>query len=117
MKNLTKLFLTVAAGMMAFSCVTDATEDLGVNLEVGKGGVHEVTLSLESSRTQLGEKTDGLYPVYWSEGDAISVNGVASQPLAPERAGEADATFSFTSELAYPYYVVYPASAAVAVEE
>ena len=117
MKNLAKLFMAVVAGMAAFSCVTDATEDLGVNLEVNKSGAHEVTLSLEQSRTQLGEKADGIYPVYWSAGDAIAINGEVSYPLAAERSGEADATFSFKNEIAYPYYVVYPASAAVAVEE
>ena len=115
MKKLAKLFLVVASGMFAFSCVTDATEDLGVNLEVSKGGAHEVTLSLESSRTQLGEKADGIYPIYWSEGDAIAINGVNSLPLTA--GGSVDATFSFTKELSYPYYIVYPASAAVAIDE
>ena len=74
MKNLTKIFFAVVAGMFAFSCVTDTTEDLGVKIE-SKGGVYEVVVSLESSRTQLGEKADGLYPVHWSEGDAIAING------------------------------------------
>ena len=117
MKNLTKLFMAVAIAIFAFSCVADATEDLGVKVENGKGGAYEVALSLEQSRTQLGEKADGLYPVYWSAGDAIAINGEVSYPLAADKAGEADATFSFKNELSYPYYIVYPASAAVAVEE
>ena len=37
MKNLTKIFMAVAVAMFAFACVTDTTEDLGI--EVGKGGV------------------------------------------------------------------------------
>ncbi|MBR5105364.1 MAG: hypothetical protein IKU93_02885, partial [Alistipes sp.] len=65
MKNLTKIFFAVVAGMFAFSCVTDTTEDLGVKLE-GQGGVYEVAVSLEATKTQLGEKVDGLYPLYWS---------------------------------------------------
>ena len=60
MKKLAKLFLVVASGMFAFSCVQDATEDLGVKIEEQKGGVYEVSISLEESRTQLGEKVDGL---------------------------------------------------------
>ena len=115
MKNLTKIFMAVMAGMFAFSCVTDATEDLGIKVE-GQGGV-ELTLSLEESRTQLGEKVDGVYPLYWSEGDAIAVNGVVSAPLAADAAGLADATFGFTKELAYPLCVVYPAAAATAEPE
>ena len=109
MKNLTKIFLAVAVAMFAFACVTDTTEDLGI--EVGKGGVTEITVSLEESRTQLGEKADGKYPLYWSEGDAISINGVASNPLAA--GGEANAVFSFNQEVARPYCVVYPATEGV----
>ena len=119
MKNLTKIFMAVAVAMFAFSCVTDTTEDLGI--EVGKGGGNtQITLSLEESRTHLGEKvTDengvSLYPLYWSEGDAIAVNGVVSAPLTT--GGEATATFSFAEEVKTPLCVVYPASAAATVEE
>ena len=116
MKNLTKIFMAVAVAMFAFSCVTDTTEDLGI--EVGKGGGNtQITLSLEESRTQLGEKADGLYPVYWSEGDAIAVNGAISAPLAAEAAGQPSATFQISGDVAYPYCVVYPAPEAVAIED
>ncbi len=106
MKNLTKIFMAVAVAMFAFSCVTDTTEDLGI--EVGKGGVTEITVSLEESRTQLGEKADGKYPLYWSEGDQIAINGVASAALT--EGGNAAATFSFGEVLATPYNIIYPAS-------
>ena len=53
MKTLFKLFLAVVA-LFAYSCVTDTTEDLGV--QVGGGQTTEITISLEESRTQLGEK-------------------------------------------------------------
>ena len=114
MKNLTKIFMAVVAGMFAFSCVTDTTEDLGVKIE-GQGGVTELSVSLEASRTHLGEKTEDLYPLYWSEGDAISVNGVVSNPLAA--GGAANANFKFNEEISHPFCVVYPASAAATVEE
>ena len=108
MKNFTKIFMAVVAGMFAFSCVTDATEDLGI--EVGKGGGNtQITVSLEESRTQLGERNaDGKYPLYWSAGDQIAINGVASVALA--EGGNAAATFSFGEVLTTPYSVVYPAS-------
>ena len=107
MKNLAKIFVAVVA-LFAYSCVTDTTEDLGVKLE---GQTTEITLSLEESRTQLGEKADGLYPLYWSEGDAIAVNGVASAALTAEQAGSTATLFSFAGELAHPYNIVYPAPA------
>ena len=108
MKNLTKIFVAVAALFVGFACTTDATEDLGVNL----GGQTTLTISLEESRTQLGEKVDGIYSLYWSENDQISVNGVASNALAAAEAGKANATFVFGGQLSHPYSVVYPATAA-----
>ena len=108
MKNFTKLFVAVALLFAGFACTTDATEDLGVLAE----GQTTLTLSLEESRTQLGEKADGVYPLYWSADDQISVNGVASNLLSVEDAGKASATFVFNGTLAYPYSVVYPAASA-----
>ena len=74
MRRIQKIFTAVVFGAFAFSCATDTTEDLGV--QVNGGQTTEITLSLEESRTQLGEKADGVYPLYWSEGDAISANGL-----------------------------------------
>ncbi len=108
MYKLTKLFVAVVAGAFALSCVTDTTEDLGVK----HGGQTEITLSLEESRTQLGEKADGIYPLYWSEGDAISANGVASTALSATQAGSAAATFVINGEVKAPYCIAYPAAAA-----
>ena len=106
MKRLTKLFVVVTALFAGIACTTDVTEDLGVNL----GGQTTLTISLEESRTQLGEEADGVYPLYWSEGDKISVNGVESEALAASAEGKANATFTFEGQLAHPYSVVYPAS-------
>ncbi len=109
MKNLTKIFLAVAVAMLAFACVTDTTEDLGVKVD-GQKGVTELTLSLEESRTQLGEKVDGFYPLYWSKGDKISVNGVESGEAIINQSNPASATFAVQE--AESYAVAYPAAAA-----
>ena len=104
MKTLTKLFVAVVA-LFAYSCATDTTEDLAVDL----AGNTTLTLSLdEATKTHFGEKLNGVYPLYWSEGDQISVNGLVSSALT--EGGSANATFSFSRELAYPYSVVYPAA-------
>ncbi len=108
MKKLVKFSMAVVA-LFAVSCTTDATEDLGVQL--GGDGQTTITLSLEESRTQLGEKADGVYPLYWSESDAIAVNGVASKALTAEQAGSAYAAFTFGSAVTRPFNVVYPAPA------
>ena len=108
MKTVTKLFVAVVA-LFAYSCVTDTTEDLGVKID---GQTTEIVLSLEESRIQLGDKANGLYPIYWSEGDQISVNGVASQPLTAQQAGSTAATFTIQDNVSTPYSIAYPAAPA-----
>ena len=103
MKNLTKIFVAVAA-LVAVSCTTDVTEDLGVVAD----GQTEFVLSLEQSRVQLGEKAGEIYPLYWSEGDKISVNGVASSELSVS-GNSAVATFT-VSGVSTPYCIAYPAA-------
>ena len=112
MKNLTKIFMAVCVALFAFACTTDPTEDRGVNL--GAEGQTTLTLSLEGTKTHLGELSGEQYPLYWSEGDAIAVNGHASVALTAEQAGEANATFTFNevSDLGEVYNIVYPAPAA-----
>ena len=102
MKNLTKLFFAVAVLFAGFACTTDTTEDLSVNV----GGKTTLTVSLEESRTQLGEKAGDTYPLCWSEGDQISVNGVVSSALT--EGGNASASFVFDGTLNHPYNVLYP---------
>ena len=106
MKNLTRIFLVVAA-LVAVSCTTDVTEDLGVAVD----GQTEFVLSLEESRTQLGEKAGEVYPLYWSKGDKISVNGVESNEAAIGGNG-AVATFAVSGVLDTPYCIAYPAAKA-----
>ena len=105
MKNLTKIFM-VAVAMFAFACATDPIEESTIG--VGEGS-STFTISLEESRTQLGERNaDGKYPLYWSEGDQIAINGAASTALT--EGGQAAATFQFNAVLNAPYSVIYPAS-------
>jgi hypothetical protein len=105
MKNLTKIFMAILA-LMAFSCTTDTTETL---VNQGVGNLTTITLSLEQARTQLGDEVGGFYPLLWSEGDQISVNGVASEPLSAAQAGKATASFSVAVE-AENYTIAYPAA-------
>ena len=109
MKKIVKIFMTVAAGMMAFSCATDTTDDLGVNL--GKGQKTVISASLEESRTQLGgyDEVNEKYPMYWSEGDKISVNGVESESAVISEANGAVASFT-VSGVEKPFCIAYPAA-------
>ena len=96
------------AALFAFACTTDVTEDLGVQL--GANGQNEIVLSLEGTKTQLGEKAGNLYPLFWSKGDKISVNGVESSEAQISADNAAYATFSVAAST--PYCIAYPAAPA-----
>lgn len=106
MKPIYTILVAIFA-LLASSCTTDATIDSPIDIENGEQTT--LTLSLEESRTQLGEKAGDLYPLYWSEGDKIAVNGVASAPLAAESDGSSTAVFTIDGVVDYPYNIVYPA--------
>ena len=107
MKNLVKIFMAVAILFASVACTTDVTEDLGVAV----GGQTNITLSLEESRTHISGKEGETYPLFWSAGDKIAVNGVASEALSEAYHGKAFATFTLNGVVAYPYNIVYPAPA------
>ena len=108
MKRIALIF-TMIVSLVAFSCVTDTTQE--IDYAIGGAEQTTITLSLEESRTQLGDKVGDLYPLYWSEGDQISVNGVASNILTAEQAGSSKATFVVSGTLQTPYCIAYPTAA------
>ena len=105
MKKFYSIFVAVVA-LFAVACTTDATVDSSI--DICPGNQTAVTLSLEESRTQLGENIGGGYPLYWSEGDQISINGVASNALSAEQAGSSKATFIVSGTLQRPFCIAYP---------
>ena len=114
MKNLTKIFMAFVAVMLV-SCIADTTTEPTV--ELGKVKT-TIDLSFEGVKTHLGDKVEVeegkfQYPLLWSAGDQIAVNGIASEPLAEEFDGKAGASFEIESEteLTYPRSIVYPAPA------
>ena len=109
MNKYTKL-LVVATAIFAYSCAIDSTADLSVATDNER--TTEFTISLEESRTQLSEKVGDSYPLYWSEGDQISINGNASEPLAASYNGSPTATFSVKGVLLPPFGITYPAAPA-----
>ena len=103
MKSFLKLLLLV--GMAFTACQTDRTAIID--------GVTSLEISIPHTRTSLGEKVDGTYPVYWSEGDKISVNGVASSEAVIDGANPSRAQFSFDETVNYPLNILYPAGTKV----
>ena len=106
MKNLAKFFMVVAIFAGITSCVQDATVDEGGFLPT-----ETITISVAESRTHLGEKDGDSYPVYWSTGDQVSINGVSSDPLGETAEGSVKGLFNFTGLLEPTYKASYPATA------
>ncbi len=67
----------------------------------------EVSMPETLTKTVLGPKAAGIYPVLWSVGDYITVNGVQSKPLTALEAGAATAVFHFSESIKTPYHVQY----------
>ena len=108
MKNIYRFLTIVVAAMLAFACATDTTEELSVNLAVDQT---LIDISLDESRTHIGDKDGDEYPLYWSEGDKIAVNGIASEAIGAAAHGKKTAQFTINAVLDYPLDIVYPAPA------
>ena len=104
MKRIYGLLAVAVLGLA--SCTNDATEDLVTVPGSGEGKTTlTATIADAAVRTELGEKTaEGKYPLYWSAGDVVSVNGEAVEVAIREDATLADLETSASA----PYRVVYP---------
>ncbi|MBQ2026747.1 MAG: hypothetical protein II214_02490, partial [Alistipes sp.] len=108
MKRILSL-LTVVFATLVVGCYNDATTDN----TIGGDGVTSLTLTTPDTRVFLGEKDGDTYPVYWSEGDRISVNGVVSSEAEIDATNPSKAQFSFAQTLNYPLSILYPSGSSV----
>ena len=110
-KNFTKLLMAVVL-LATYSCVQDSTEDLApVVSESGNGSGEVKTLQValpNPTRTELGDKVDGKYPVFWSEGDVLAVNGLPTTNIAINEGNKSIAVFDLPLGSTIPYHIVYP---------
>ena len=107
-----QLLLLASAAFLLIGCSSDTTDStLGV-----EDGATVLTLSIDSSRTSLGDKVGDTYPVYWSDGDRIAVNGILSEEAVINASNHASAQFSVVGELQYPYYITYPYTSTTTAE-
>ena len=70
----------------------------------------EVSIAEPHTKVSLGNKGEnGVYPLYWSAGDRILVNGHKSSEAIIDEANPSCARFSFEDViLNYPYDILYP---------
>ncbi|MBR6655819.1 MAG: hypothetical protein IKL20_04365 [Alistipes sp.] len=111
MKNFTKLLMSVVL-LTAAACTQDLTDDQAPVISENGGGSGEVkTLQVSmptSTRTELGEKVDGKYPVSWSETDVLAVNGKPTTGIHIDEAAPNVAVFDLPQGITIPFHIVYP---------
>ena len=95
----TAFLLSVLSGCVNETLQPESSKELKVS----------VSLASVQTKTYLGEVDGNVRQVYWSEGDAVSMNGFASDVLTADQAGKATAEFKFYNG-SVPYRVIYPAS-------
>ena len=107
--------LNLLACIFAVGCQVGDNTDNTINTDT-KGVV--LGVSLEQTRTSLGAKDGDTYPVYWSEGDKIVVNGVLSDEGIISTSNKAYAEFEFSNgSITYPYNITYPYCASTTAEK
>lgn len=106
MKNFVFAIITSIALLFA-GCSTDGITETGIRTD----GITSLTITTEPTRTSLGEKVGESYPLYWSEGDKIAVNGTPSDEANIDTTNRTVAHFTFGEELRYPLSIVYPYAA------
>ncbi len=106
-----RLFFGLIALFALSACVTGG-DDLGLG-----DNTTTIGISLEHTRTSLGEKMNGSYPVYWSEGDKIAVNGKESAEATICGDNKSYAEFKFDTSIAAPFYITYPYTASSTAEQ
>ena len=70
----------------------------------------EIGLPGDVTRTHLGESVSNSRKVYWSNGDMVALNGVASNALSGIGEEAQNATFTFPGVISAPYSLLYPSS-------
>lgn len=95
---------------VALASCSEANPDKAESEIPSDGGTVLTAVIGTDTRTMLGDKVGKEYPILWTAGDKINVNGESSSD-AVIKEGSKQASFAFGKEMSAPYSAVYPASA------
>lgn len=112
--------IIAGASILCLASVVSCNKDMDGNLsESGK----IVSLSVNSAQTDISKTWvnaaigESVLPVYWSNGDMIAVNGIASNALELDPGEKASSAVFKVRNVSTPYYVLYPASGMESIDE
>lgn len=98
-------FALLSAALLVFGC--------SGQMEQEEPAQTVISVSLPDNpvaRTVMGPSVGGTRKVYWCDGDCMSLNGTASNPLSGVGEAASSASFVFPGVLDKPYRLLYPAS-------
>lgn len=95
---------------VALASCSEANPDKSESEIPSDGGTVLTAVIGTDTKTMLGDKVGKEYPIFWTAGDKINVNGESSSEAAIKE-GSKQASFAFGKEMSAPYSAVYPASA------
>ena len=99
------LYVGAIIALLFSACTKDFQGD---NI-IRDGRSTTLEISLEQTKTSLGNKgDDNTYPVYWSEGDRIAINGECSNAVSINPNNPSLALFTIDADVAHPYHITYP---------
>lgn len=101
---------------VALIAVVLAACNVGSTNTIGSENLTKIEVALPQTRIALGEKAGENYPVYWSEGDRVAVNGVLSEAAEIDADNRSLAKFAVYGPLTYPHAVTYPYTSATTAE-
>ncbi len=111
LNSVIRKFTLLGAAVFSFA-LSGCNVDTPTNV-VGDEVVTKIEVTLPETRIALGDKVDGNYSAYWSEGDKIVVNGILSEAVKIDAVNRSSATFEVRSgDLEYPFNVTYPYTSA-----
>ena len=106
--NIFKMMAGAALLLSAFACSREELDSPGEE-PVAPVAKTEFRLGIADTKTSLGVSESGSRKVYWSTGDQVKINGIASDALTEVGEAVSSAVFTFDEAPAAPYKVIYPA--------
>ena len=83
---------------------------------VGDGVVTTNEVALPETRIALGDKVNGSYSAFWSEGDKIVINGILTKEVKIDSENRSNASFEVEGILDYPFLATYPYTSTTTAE-
>lgn len=99
----------IALAALSAACEKENVKVENGSVPVGEESTISVTLNVPdpATKTSLGAKDGSTYPVYWNDGDVITLNGTAATSFVRSN-GNASATATFkVNNLSTPYNFLY----------